>query len=80
MIPLLNSALSVASGDGRISRDFHRWLDLVRRALHGPFVGQQATGSVVIRDGEGAVQVKRLLLQSNERLTIEGSGRLVICG
>lgn len=80
MIPPLNAALQVVNRVGAMNRDLHRWLQIIERALKGPFIGQQSQETFVIRDGEYGIHVKRLTLDGKERATIEGSSRLVICG
>ena len=79
MIPILQAAMQI-SDRVTISRDFHRWLGLVRIALHGPFIGQQESGSVAVDDRQYAVHAKRLQLNAKERLSLKGTARLVICG
>jgi hypothetical protein len=81
MIPLLHQSLRISDRDGGIGRDFHRWLQLIVQAVSSTFIGDQAPGrSYVIKDGQFGLHGKRLTMASKERLTIEGSGRLVICG
>lgn len=77
MIPILQDNLPVAD-EGRIGRDLHRWLSLIRRALLGPFIGQVATGAFAMRDGESAIQAEELLLVGTEEATLEGDAVLVI--
>lgn len=78
--PPLNAALRIVEGAGVISRDFHRWLSLFQKALRGPLVGDQASGTFAIQDEQFGIHAKRLMLIGSERATIYGSGRLVICG
>lgn len=86
MIPILHQSLPIVSRSGgvandlSIAHDFHVWLQLIRQALHGPFIGQQMTGAFVIKDGEYGLHAKSLRLSGTERATVYGSGRLVICG
>lgn len=80
MIPPLDQLLQIASPGGHVGPAFHRWLQEVERALRGPFIGQQRPRSFTIFDGEYGVHGKRLELDTGDRATILGSGRLVICG
>jgi hypothetical protein len=78
MIPPLHPALRIADDGGAIGRNFHRWLQLLQQALHGPFVGRIATGTKVIADGEYGLHAEELVLNGTEETTIDGDGVLVV--
>jgi hypothetical protein len=48
--------------------------------VSAPFTGSQAPGSFTIADGQFGLHGKRLTLTGVQRATVEGSGRLTICG
>lgn len=77
MITPLNKAVRIIEGAGQASREFHRWLQLIERALQGPFIGWKAQGAVTIEDGQYGLHADELTV---ENLTIKGSGVLVIHG
>lgn len=78
MIPPLNPGLVITSTASRITRDFHRWLQLIEKALHGPFVGVMASGSFTVLDGEYAIHADELILLGSEEATLYGDSVLVV--
>jgi hypothetical protein len=48
--------------------------------VSAPFTGSHAPGSFTIADGQFGLHGKRLTLTGVQRATVEGSGRLTICG
>jgi hypothetical protein len=49
-------------------------------SVAAPFMGAQAPGSFTVSDGQFGIQGKRLALTSNQRGTMQGSGRLILIG
>ena len=81
MIPPLPYDARTSRADGSIAADFHRWLQIIAQAISSTYVADQsANRSFVIKDGQFGIHAKRLRLAGSERVTIEGSARLVICG
>lgn len=78
MISPLQPRLRIVDAAGVIVSEFHRWLQLLERALRGPFIGQVATGSFVVLDGQSALQGEELLLSGTEEASLEGDAVLVI--
>lgn len=79
MIEILNGALRVSDNGGVISREFHRWLGIVARAISSTYVADKAPGlSYVVGDGQFAIHGEELVLHGTEELTIEGDGVLVV--
>lgn len=80
MISPLKPGTSPAHADGKIDGLFHRWLQEVARAFLSPFRLDAYTGSQAVTSTQNAILVKRLELRGTDRLTVEGSARVVICG
>lgn len=78
MITILQPGLSAIRQGGILSAELFRWLNGIREALHGPFIGQMATGSKVIKDGEYGLHAEELILRGSEEIVIEGDGILVV--
>jgi hypothetical protein len=78
MIQPLDTNLRITTETGAASYLFHRWLQLIQQALHGPFIGRMATGSKVIADGEYGLHAEEIILNGVEEIVIEGDGVLVI--
>ncbi len=76
--PPLSYQQPVAGAGGAISSELHRWLQLIARALHGPFIGQAVTGVFVVADGQYAIQAEEVVLSGTEEPTLEGDAVLVI--
>ena len=53
---------------------------VVSATVAAPFTGDQGAGDFTIATEQFGIQGRRLTLASTERGTIEGTGRLVICG
>ena len=64
-------------GDATITRpsDWNAEHDVV-----GPYISVYATGSFTVATGKFGLQGKRMELVSTDRVTIEGTGRLIISG
>jgi hypothetical protein len=86
MISPLNTNLAVQGENGQPAPDqsithvFHRWLQELARATLSPFRLDAYTGSQTVTSTQNAILVKRLELRGTDRLTVEGSARVVICG
>jgi hypothetical protein len=44
------------------------------------YIGSQAPGGITVGTGQFAVHGKRLELVSTQRVTLEGTSRLILCG
>ncbi len=80
MISPLSYMARIVDGNKVITSEFHRWLQAMRRAIGGPFIGGSSPGSFTILGTEYGILVKRLELGAGERATVGGDARLVICG
>lgn len=49
-------------------------------SVAAPFTGNQAPGSFTVATGQFALHGKRLELTGSQRATLEGTGRLIVCG
>ena len=78
MMPPISYVAPVTASGGAIHPEMHRWLQLIQRALHGPFIGQKATGSFTVKDGEYAIHADELILHGSETVTLEGNATLVV--
>lgn len=63
---------------GVITRDFHRWLQLIERHLRGPLRGLFAPGQVVIGTDEYAIAGDEYLTDGNNEVALEGDSVLVV--
>ena len=78
MIPPIHPALRITDAAGAIGRDFHRWLQLIARALRGPFAGLFAPGPVAVTANEYAIHAEELVANGTDEAAIEGDGVLVV--
>ena len=80
-LPAIHPWLRIADTGGVIGNELHRWLQLIARTISSTYVADQAPQrNYVILTGQFGLHGKRLVLAGSERLTIEGTGRMVICG